>query len=597
MQQRYKLGGILIILTLLPICGCGKSPSGQDGNEIVLRAAIPAKVRGLDPGDIGDTTSSTVASQIFDCLYQYHYLKRPYELIPSLAENMPQVSDDGLTYTVKIKKGIRFANDACFADGKGRELKADDFIYAWKRIANIKYLSKNWWIFDGKIVGLNEFREYTKTCATSADVDYNRTVEGLQTPDDYTIIIKLRKPWPQIIYILAHLPTAPVAKEAVDKYGKEIVSHPVGTGAFVLKIWRRGSYIELEKNPGFRDEYYPAEGGAGDAAAGLLADAGKKLPFVNRIIWKEIEEDQPRWLLFLQGRIDVSGIPKDNFNQTIDPRGDLTADMKERNMRLQIFRDPSTFWLGFNIEDPVLGKNKPLREAISCAIDRKKYIDLFTNNRADIAYGFIPPLMKSYDPNIRQIAKNDFNVERAKQLAQDAAKLCGGTVPTLKLAVPGTDTVQRQQGQFLQRCLKNVGIEIEVDYMDWPTFQDKVNTKSAQMFMLGWVADYPDAESFMQLFYSKNSSPGSNNFNYSNPEFDALYEKLAVMPDSPQREKLYRQAEQMIIEDCPAAFLLHGVEYVLLHDWVKNYKSNVFAYGVSKYRRIDTAKRTAYGSR
>ena len=220
-------------------------------------------MRGLDPGDIGDTTSSTVASQIFDCLYQYHYLKRPYELIPSLAEDMPQISDDGLTYTIKIKKGIRFADDACFADGKGRELKADDFIYAWKRIANIKYLSKNWWIFDGKIVGLNEFREYTKTCATAADVDYGRAVEGLQTPDDHTIVIKLKKPWPQITYLLAHLPTAPIAKEAVDKYGKDIVSHPVGTGAFVLKIWRRGSYIELEKNPGFRDEYYPSEGRTG----------------------------------------------------------------------------------------------------------------------------------------------------------------------------------------------------------------------------------------------------------------------------------------------------------------------------------------------
>lgn len=596
MQQRYKLGGMVIILTLLAIGGCGKSPNGQDANENVLRAAIPAKVRGLDPGDIGDTTSSTVASQIFDCLYQYHYLKRPYELTPSLAEAMPQISDDGRTYTIKIKKGVRFADDACFADGKGRELRAGDFVYAWKRIANIKYRSKNWWIFDGKIVGLNEFREYTKTCASAAEVDYRRTVEGLQTPDDQTIVITLKKPWPQITYLLAHLPTAPIAQEAADTYGKDIISHPVGTGAFVLKIWRRGSYIEMAKNPTYREEHYPAEGQPDDAANGLLADAGKRLPLVDRIIWKEIEEDQPRWLLFLQGRIDVSGIPKDNFNQTIDPRGDLTPTMKKRNMRLQVFRDPSTFWLGFNMEDPLLGKNKPLRKAISCAIDRKKYIELFTNNRADIAYGFIPPLMKSYDPTIRTTAQNDFNSERAKQLVQDAAKLFGQALPTLKLAVPGTDTVQRQEGQFLQRCFKNVGLDVEIEYMDWPTFQDKVNTKSAQMFMLGWVADYPDVESFLQLFYSKNSSPGSNNFNYASPEFDTLYEKVAVMPDSPHRDELYRQAEQMIMRDCPAAFLLHGVEYVLLHDWVQNYKSNVFAYGASKYRRIDTAKRAAYGS-
>lgn len=584
----------LVCVATLAIAGCDGSRTSADANETVLYSALGAKVRGLDPGDIGDTTSSGVGSQIFECLYQYHYLKRPYELIPQLADGMPQVSDDGLCYTIKIKKNVYFTDDPCFENGKGRELKASDFVFAWKRIANIKYLSKNWWIFDNKIAGLDEFREYTKTCKGAEDVDYSNPVEGLQALDDYTLVIKLKKPWPQIVYLLAHLPTAPVAREAVDYYGRDIINKPIGTGPFKLKVWHRSSYIELVRNPNFRQELYPLTSEDSEKERGFLTNAGKNLPLVDRIVWVVIQEDQPRWLQFLRGKIDVSGIPKDNFSQAIDPQRKLTPDMRKRNIHLQIFRDPSTYWIGFNMEDALLGKNKPLRKAISIAIDRGKYIELFTNNRGEEANGFIPPLMKAYNPDISQSVETSYNPEMARKLVAEAEKLYGQKLGVLKLAMPGTDTVARQRGQFISRCLRNVGLEIEVEYMDWPTFQDKIKSKSAQMFSLGWIADYPDSENFLQLFYSKNSSPGPNNFNYSNPEFDAIYEKIAVMTDTPERTKLYREAERIVIKDCPAVFLLHGVAYVLRHDWVGNYKPHAFGYGLAKYRRIDTAKRASY---
>jgi len=578
---------------LLIIAGCSSS-APADSNEVVLHGALAAKVRGLDPGDIGDTTSSSIASQIFECLYQYHYLKRPYELIPQLAEDMPLVSEDGLTYTIKIKKGVHFTDDACFENGKGRELKAEDFIFSWKRIANIKYLSKNWWIFDNRIVGLDEFREYTKSCKRAADVDYSREVEGLRAKDDHTLVIKLKKPWPQITYLLAHLPTAPAAKEAVDCYDKDIINHPVGTGPFKLKVWHRGSYIELIKNPDFRDEFYPSEGQDNDAVEGHLDNAGRRIPMVDRILMMIVQEDPPRWFLFMKGKIDVSGIPKDNFNEAIDQRGGLTRQMQRRNIHLRVFRDPSTYWLGFNMADELLGKNKPLRQAINCAVDREKYIELFTNNRGEAACGFIPPLMKSYDPRIKEIVKTSYNPERAMKLVKQAEEIYGGKLPKLTLAMPGTDVVFRQRGEFLKRCFKSVGLDVEIDYMDWPTFQNKIKTKSAQIFSLGWIADYPDAENFLQLFYSKNASPGPNNFNYSNPDFDRIYEQVSVMADSPERTRLYRKAERIIVEDCPAVFLLHGVAFVLHHDWLYNYKPHAFGYGLSKYRRIDKTKRAAY---
>ena len=589
-----KFFGVVIAASLVVIAGCDNSKPAADSNEVVAYGALGAKVLGLDPGNIGDTTSSSIGSQIFECLYQYHFLKRPYELIPQLAEDMPQVSDDGLSYTIKIKKGVYFADDECFEGGKGRELKASDFVFAWKRIANIKYLSKNWWIFDGRITGFDEFREYTKTVGKGEKVDYSRPVEGLRTPDDHTLVIKLKKPWPQIVYLLAHLPTAAIASEAVDFYDKRIINHPVGTGPFKLKVWHRGSYIELVKNPAFRKEYYPSEGAPGDREKGFLADAGTRIPMVDRVLMVLVQEDPPRWFLFLQGKIDASGIPKDNFNEAIDQKGILTGEMKDRNINLRVFQDPSTYWLGFNMEDELLGKNKPLRQAISCAVDRAKYISLFTNDRGEIAYGFIPPLMKAYDRRIKDFAETSYDPEKARRLVGQAERIHGGKLPRLTLSMAGTDAVARQQGDFYKRCFKDAGVDIEIDYMDWPTFQNRVKTKSAQIFQLGWVADYPDVENFLQLFYSKNASPGPNNFNYSNPQFDRLYERVAVMGDSAERTELYRKAERMVVEDCPAVFLLHGVAYVLHHDWVYNYKPHAFGYSLTKYRRIDTARRRAY---
>jgi ABC-type transport system substrate-binding protein len=594
MASNHSVIALTFLLFLSTImAGCGKSPSEENQEEMVLYTALVTKIPGLDPGNIAGIYAATVAGQILECLYQYHYLKRPYELIPQLAEDMPEISGDGLTCTIKIKKGVYFTDDPCFEGDKGRELTAEDFIFAWKRIADIKYISKNWWIFDGRIVGLDEFREYTKSCKKASDVDYSRPVEGLQAPDDYTLIIKLKKSWPQIAYLLAHQPTAPVAKEAVDYYGKDIISHPVGTGPFILHKWHRGSYIEMLRNPNFRDQFYPSEGEPQDLENGLLADAGKKLPFVDRIVWTLIEEEQPRWLQFLLGKLDASVIPKDNFAQAIDVSRKLTPQMKQRNIHLKTFRDPDTFWIGFNMEDPLVGKNKPLRKALSYAIDRAKFNRLFWNNRYDLAYGFIPPLMKAYDPKVKDIGIS-YDPGKAKQLVKQAERVHGGKLPQLRLSMGGTDTLSRQMGQFYERGFENVGLDVEAEYMDWPTFQEKTSTKGVQIFSLGWIADYPDTENFLQLFYSKNISPGSNNFNYTSGEFDKLYEQVIIMPDSPERTELYRKAERLIIEDCPAAFTEHRVRYILHYDWVLNYKPHVFQYGLAKYRRIDLEKRRAY---
>jgi oligopeptide transport system substrate-binding protein len=578
--------------------GCHKRQPAAQQNSNYLQHRLNAKVQTLDAADIGDVASEAVASEFFETLYGYHYLKRPYEIVPVLAQEMPAVSEDGLTYTIKIKKNVFFTDDQCFKNGKGRKLTASDFVYAWKRIASVKTRSKSWWIFEDKVVGLDEFREYTKTCATAEDVNYARPVEGLYASDDRTLVIKLKRPWPQILLLLAYTPTAPIAREAVDYYGKDIVSHPVGTGAFKLKTWDRISYIEAVRNPTYRGELYPSQGAPGDREAGLLADAGKPLPFVDSIIWRIIPEDQPRWLLFEMGDIDITGIPKDNFGQAIAFGLEMTPEMKERNVKLTTIAEADTFYIGFNMEDPVISKNKPLRLAISCAFDRQKWIDLFFNGRGEIAYGFIPPCMTGYDPNIKQYSKTEYNPEKARQLLAEAKKLNGGSLPVFKLTMQGTDTVYRQMGQFLKHSFDEVGLNVELEYFDWPTYLEKLRTKALQIYQCGWIADYPDAESFLQIFYSKRA-PWPNDTCYSNSEYDAIYEQAVLMPDGPQRTELYRKAERIVVEDVPAAFIYHRIYYIMYHDWIYNLKPNAyrpdcFGYGFSKYYRVDAEKRAEY---
>ncbi|MCE5184610.1 MAG: ABC transporter substrate-binding protein [Planctomycetaceae bacterium] len=578
------------------LSGCGKdSPSGSEA--VVLNQRLRAKIQTLDPADVGDTNTDGVCKEFFDTLYQYHYLKRPYEIIPLAAAQMPEISADGLTWRIAVRKDVYFHDDPCFAGGKGRNLKAADFLYAWKRVADIRTRSKNWYIFDGKIVGLDDFRQYTKSCPPE-QVDYARRVDGLTAPDDHTIEIKLVRPWPQLIFWLAHVPTAPIAHEAVERYGPDIIKHPVGTGAFMLKQWHRGVYVEAVRNPNYYPAFYPTDGMPEDADAGLLADAGKRLPLIDRIIWRIMEEDQPRWLLLMKGDIDLNSIPKDNFAQAVGFGKELTPQMKRLGMRLTTVDEPCTFWVEMNMQDPLICSNKPLRYAIAHAIDRMRFIDLLWNGRGYPAYGFIPPAMKEYDESVKDGSHCVYDVNMACQYLKEAETLYGGKLPRFRLAMGGTDFIYKQMGQFLQRNLRDIGLDVQLEMFDWPTFLEKMTTGDLQLFFNGWMADYPDVESFLQIFYSKNA-PWPNHGYYNNPQFDAIYEEVSIMPDCPERVDLYRQAEKIVIEDMPCAFTYHRIGYIIYHDWLNNlkpdgYKSDTIGYGYSKYYRIDSQKRDAY---
>ncbi len=570
---------------ILGSAGC-TSKSNQDPPN-TLRMATSSKIKSLDPIYADDLYSGTEVSRVYEGLLQYHYLKRPYVLIPNLAEAMPQVSADGKTLTFKIKKGVVFQDDASFKQtgGKGRELVAEDFIFSFKRLADPKNTSPGWWVLDGKIIGLNEWREE----ASKGAADYAKAVEGLKAVDRYTLQITLKQRSAQFLYTLAMPFTSVVPREAVESYGKDFLNHPVGTGPFRIEEYSGPTAGRLVwvKNPTYRTELFPSEGEEGDKEKGLLADAGQPLPRAEKLIVQVFEESQPMWLTFLSGRLDAAGIPKDNFQQAVTANKELSPELKEKGIVLAKTADIDVTHFSFNMKDPLFGKNKLLRQALSLAYDETQFIDLFYNGRAISAQGPIPPGIAGHDPNFKNPYRQ-YNVAKAKDLLAKAGYPNGEGLPPIEYATL-SDSTSRQSTEYAQKMFGAIGVKLKVNNYSWPEFQSAVKNKKGQIWSFAWSADYPDGENFLQLFYSKNASPGPNDSNYSNPEFDKLYEQALQMSDTPARTALYKKMTEILVEDCPWIFGAHRIAFSLTQPWLKNYKRHAFEHGTAKYLRVDSA--------
>jgi len=591
-----RAGLVVWVAGLVGVMLGGCRDAGEEGpcEQMVLRHVLPGRIDGLDPTVTRDLYSHIVSSQIFETLYQYHYLKRPYELVPLLAEGMPRIGEDGLEWEVRIKRGVRFQDDGCFAGGRGRLLEAEDYVFALKRIADIRSLSPNWSVLEGRLEGLDEFRQYTIRCAEAGvAVDYSRAVEGVFARDARTVVFRLKRPWPGFLWqVLANPGFVPIAREAVECYGDEIVHHPVGTGPYRLSRWRRGSFIELVRNEWFRGERYPSEGEAGDVEAGYLDDAGKLMPFADRIVWTVVEESQPRWLLFLQGRTGAVVVPKESFDTVLAGGGRLAAEFERLGIRLQRLEEPRTYFLGFNMADAVVGSSRLLRRAISYAIDREKLNELFFGGSGLVADGLIPPMLPSYNQRIRQMGYGAYRPERARALLERAREECGGKIGRLRTCFPGTGLWYRQYGGVVRRSLEAVGLEVESEYMDRAAFAEAVGAGRAQIFAWSCRAGGPDAGELLREFYGAGA--GGNRFGYHNAEFDRLFERAVVLPDGPERRELYQRLESILLEDCVAVFLNHRAALVVHHGWYKNYKPHAFGFGLDKYVRVDRAERARY---
>lgn len=566
-----------------------QSLPSQAGAGLSVYKGETARIRNFDPAKAGDVSSALAVSKIYEGLVQYSYLDRPYRVIPHLAESMPEVSSNGLQYTFRLRKGVYFQDDPCFekSGGRGREVTAEDFIYSFKRLADAHVGSSGYWGFRGKIAGLDDFRAAT----SRGPADYGIAVEGLQAPDRYTLQLKLTHADPALMWFLAMSYAAVVPREAVEFYGERFARHPVGTGPFVLESWSQNYRVTYVRNPKWKEtgrlDLYPAGGAPDDGAAGLLADAGKPIPFLDRIEESVIGDPSTQWLLFLSGALVMSGISRDNWDAVMTDKGELNGDLVKKGIALA--REPAldVSYLGFNMDDPVVGRNKALRQALTCAFDRERW-RTFQNNRVIEAVGIVPPAIRPWS---RAGSPFSYDVKRAAELLVKAGYPEGrdpasGRRLELTLELGGGDTSSRETAELLAHFMQQVGVVLRPSFNNGPAFFKKLEQRQAQVFLLGWIGDYPDAENFLQLFCSANVSPGINHCNYRNAEVDRLYDAAAVTLDEGERSKLYARMDDIIVEDCPMIFLHHSVSFGLRHAALRNFKPHNFPYGMIKYYRL-----------
>lgn len=573
----------LVSIAVLSIVSCTKK---RDLNEKVLHLTVDNKVKGMDPINTGDTYSSTEVARVYEGLLQYHYLKRPYKLIPNLAKSLPEVSADGLTYTFKLKEGVLFHDNKCFKDGKGREMVAEDVVYSIKRLADPKNNAIGWWVLDGKIEGLNEWRVSQKE---KKQTNYDLEVSGVKALDKYTVQFKLREKSPQFLYALPMSYTMIVAREAVEHYGKEFLNNPVGTGPFMTDSYTQSNKIVYHKNPNYRKETYPTEGNPGDKEKGLLKDAGKTLPLVEKLVVYIQPESQPRWLSFEKGKTDFISIPKDNFEMVVAPDKGITEGYAKKGVELEITPDLDITYIAFNHEDSLFKDNVKLKRAMSMAYDRERSNELFYNNNGILAQTPVPPGIDGYDESYKN-PYMQFNLKKAKELLAEAGYPGGKGLPVIKYDTTAT-TVSRQMGEYFKKQMAQIGINVQVVTNTWPQLTEKVHKRQTQTYSMAWLGDYPDAENFLQLLYGPNSSPGPNGSNFNDPGFNKLFDKATKMQPSPERTKLYEQLAQTYSEKVPWILGVHRTSFVVKHGWLENYKFSTFNYGNVKYWDVDLKKK------
>lgn len=606
-------------------------------DQVVLWSSYPSKIKTIDQTMCGDTTSATMQANVYEPLYAYHYLKRPVEVVPLLAEDLPEVSEDGLTYTIRIQRDVFYAPNPCFgvdADGKAmsRAVRAGDLVLSFLRAADNHILSPMAWSFlSNRIVGLNEYHEKTKDYRQGDFSRYRLAVEGIQALDDHTLRIQLLEPFPAFVFVLAMHSYAPVPSEVIEYYLERTAAHAerngkyepvrgggseislvnrtpeftdhrmaVGTGAYRIAVWERGNRIVFERNPLYRDVRYPDEGAPEDEEAGLLADAGKRLPFIDALYYQHVPQDFSMWMKFLSGQLDTGSIPRDVFSEVITPDKGLAEQWQKRGIRLVTFDDPTVFWFGFNMQDPVISASKSLRQAMCLAYDVESYVEVLLNGRGRRAVNTLPssfPVHEEAGPGAYYRLDRDAaraKLEDAKrELAAAGLLASGGQIPTINIDLGSQDDYARKQGEFAKQQFDAIGLSVRIQLNDWPTLQQKVHNKQVQMYQMGWHADYPDPENFLQLYYGPNIEKGTNNTNYSNPEFDALYRQILSMPDSPERREICTRMVRMLNEDVPMLLLAEPVAFVLKYDYLLNYKRHPIGYGMTKYWRIDTDRRKA----
>ncbi len=615
--------------------GCGNNPyPDADDTRKIQYAPYATAPKTLDPAVAYSVVDHQVTGPIYETLLEYHFLKRPYELIPGIAVAIPEAepqADGRVKYRFELRDGLLFQDDPCFelsGSGRTRQVLASDVAFELMRIADPGVNSPVIKTF-AKIVGLKEFGDRLKErresdpefAALRIDEQYAAAgpVEGLQMPTPLELEITLGEPYPQILYWFAMEFTTPVPWEAVAYYDGEdgrdlFAEHPVGAGPYKIVEYAKRFRIALEVNPnwyGIRHPewqapaaVYPSEGEPHDAAAGRLDPAyvGKPLPFIERLELRLDKEPLPTFGKFLQGYYDASGIIEESFDQVVH-EGGLSPDMAARGVALEKNVDPDVFYLGFNMLDDLVGKEagaagRKLRQAMSLVIDTEEFTEIFTNGRGIPAQSPIPPGIYGHDPDYRNPYRQ-VDVPRARALLAEAGFADGidpetGRPLKLTFDTPDTSARGRLRYQYFVDAWNELGLDVEIAATNYNQFREKVRTGSYQIFLWGWVADYPDPENFLFLLWGpmgQTASGGPNTANFQNDRYDELFLEMRARGNDARRLELIHEMREIIETERPWIEFYHRESYALYQPWVRNVKPLGMSFSVLKYRDIDAAQR------
>ena len=690
-----RLSVTLALVLGLLLAGCGgvwndPYPVSERGQSI-LYTAFTERPKHLDPVQSYAEDEAAFLYQIYEPPLAYHYLHRPYRLVAQ-STALPEVTlldADGNTlppdadpariarsrYVLRLTPGIRYQPHPAFAqDASGaprylglsaddlrgkrgiadfpetgtRALTADDFAYQIRRLAHPALHSPIFELIAGYLPGLATLKAeldaaWAARPASARDQWFDLrpfALPGVEVLDAHTLAITLEGHYPQFRYWLTMPFFAPVPFEAERFFAQPGMAErnlsldrwPVGTGPYMLVENDPNARMVLAANPNYRGDTYPCEGEPGDAAAGLLADCGKPLPMIARVVFTRERENIPHWNKFLQGYYDASGVSSDNFDQAVNMsvQGDVTLsdEMRARGIRLSTSVSASVFYLGFNQLDDVVGdavrdgvvdaaqaeRNRRLRQAVSIVLDMESFVAIFLNGRGVPAMSPIPPgifgartgadgvnpvVYRRADDGAERFVRR--SLDEARALLAEAGWPGGRHAETGEPLILNLDTTpggfgDKARSDWLTRQFREIGVQFVVRATDWNRFQEKVRDGNVQLFFMGWNADYPDPENLLFLLHgeqAKVGQSGQNAANYRNPAYDALFERMRLMPDGPARQAVIDRMVTMLQHDAPWVFGFHPKSYVLSHAWLHNRKPGDMVRGTLKYQRLDVPARAA----
>jgi ABC-type transport system substrate-binding protein len=589
------------LLTAVLAAGAFMAAAAQP--QKVLRYAFLTAETGFDPARINDLYSRIITPHIFESPYTYDHLARPYKLKPRTAAGMPEVSADYRVWTVRIQPGIYFTDDPAFK-GRRRELVAADYVYSFKRLFDPAVKSP-WYstMKEEGLLGLEELRQ--QALKGNRPFDYDREIEGVRALDRYTVQFKLGGPRPRFVYVLAASDIyGAVAREVVEFYGENIMEHPVGTGPFTLKQWRRSSFIALERNPGYREHRYDAEPNADDAEGQALAAKfkGRRLPMVDRVEISIIEESQPRWLAFLDKQHDFLDRVPLEFSSIAVPNGKLAPNLAKQGITMaRGVASDSTMTL-FNMDDPVVGGYTPekvaLRRAIGLGYDTDREIRLVRRGQAVPAQSPVPPHTYGYDPEYRS-ENSQYDLAKARALldmygyvdrdGDGWRELPDGAPLTVELMSP-TDQVYRQLNEVRKKAFDALGLRLTIRFGQWPELLKSARAGKYMTWTVGLSASSPDGQLALEASYGP-ATGGQNLSRFRLEAFDRLYERMKALPDGPERQALFAEANKLVVAYLPYKYHVHRVLTDLSQPWLSGYRRPLFWTEFWQYVDIDTELR------